>query len=193
MRRRINVREDSKSWDVKRLGADRIVPRRFIVSVTYEPDTLPSLEIVVEMIHGVPQCRGVSVTSTTDGQEVLSRHLRDVKVEEWIATGVAMIAEQISAPSSEKELVTNDAQSSGDQVDETIRQLRAARRRPRRGATEARHREVAEVYRGAGNAPTAEVAAHFDVAHRTAAQYVKQARDAGVLGAAIKGRAGEQS
>ncbi|HWL99082.1 MAG TPA: hypothetical protein VNP20_17195 [Nocardioidaceae bacterium] len=196
MRERVKVREDCKSWDIKRLGKDRIVPRRFVVAVSYEPETKherpwPAFEITVEMVCGVPQCRGVSMTSADDGQEVLSRHLRWLKLEDWITTGVAMIAMQVQHV-DEHGVEAVDAQSSDEQIDATIRDLRAARRQPRRSATEARHREVAEIYRTAvTHAPTAEVATHFDVAPRTAALYVKQAREAGYLGAAIKGKAGE--
>lgn len=191
MKHRVQVRPDCPGWDVARLGTDRIVPRRFVVSVTYEPQSLPQIEVVVELRHGVPQCRALTVRSTDEGHEVLSRHLRAVKVEDWITTGVAMAATYVVS-SDEHGMHTRDAQSNEEQVEATIRQLRDARRRPRRG-TDNRLREVAEVYRASivTGTPTAEVAAHFDVAHRTATLYVKQARDRGFLGAATKGKAGE--
>jgi hypothetical protein len=52
-------------------------------------------------------------------------------------------------------------------------------------------REVAEVYRANPDRPTTPVSGHFVVPHRTAARYVEQARAAGLLGPARRGKAGE--
>lgn len=55
-------------------------------------------------------------------------------------------------------------------------------------------REVADVYRAnVDDRPTIAVAEHFGRQHRTAALYVKKARERGFLGAAAVGKAGEQS
>jgi hypothetical protein len=54
-------------------------------------------------------------------------------------------------------------------------------------------REVAAVYRAnVSSRPTEAVAEHFDRRHRTAALYVKRARECGFLGPATRGRAGER-
>lgn len=77
--------------------------------------------------------------------------------------------------------------------DRTVRLVRAARTARKVTVTESMLREVAAVYRAnVGDKPTQAVAEHFDKAHRTAALYVKQAREAGFLGKATKGKAGEQ-
>ncbi len=55
-------------------------------------------------------------------------------------------------------------------------------------------KDVARVYReNVDNNPTMAVAQYTGRAHRTAALYVKQAREAGFLGAASRGKAGERS
>ncbi len=70
---------------------------------------------------------------------------------------------------------------------------RAAREGRKRKITDELLREVAEVYRdNLERNPTQAVADRFDKSHRTAALYVQHARDKGFLGAAIKGKAGEQ-
>lgn len=65
-------------------------------------------------------------------------------------------------------------------------------RAPRRTITDELLREVADVYRREINhAPTVAVGKHLGVAMRTARLYVRRARDAGHLGEAIWGKAGE--
>jgi hypothetical protein len=66
--------------------------------------------------------------------------------------------------------------------------------RQRRVATTALLREVADIYRtafAAGKAPTAAVAAHFSVSHRTGTRWVAEARKEGFLGPALGPTAGE--
>ena len=54
-------------------------------------------------------------------------------------------------------------------------------------------REVAETYRREiDGTPTAAVGDHLGVAIRTARLYVRRARDAGLLGEALSGKAGER-
>lgn len=77
---------------------------------------------------------------------------------------------------------------------ETIRQLRLVRWEARRRVTDDVLREVARIYReNVNRKPTSAVARHTERSHRTAALYVKQAREAGFLGPAILRKAGEQS
>lgn len=72
--------------------------------------------------------------------------------------------------------------------------LRQRKRNRNRKITDDLLREVAEVYRAnVDNGPTQAVAERFVKAPSTAALYVKLARNAGHLGPAIKGKAGEHS
>src|SRR4051812_17007592 len=51
------------------IGDDRRVPRR--VDVHFESvDGQPSLDLLLEVVDGIPQCREVRVKSTPDGREV---------------------------------------------------------------------------------------------------------------------------
>jgi hypothetical protein len=70
----------------------------------------------------------------------------------------------------------------------STRAVRSARRK----VTDDVLRDVAEVYRREiGKNPTEAVADHLGVAMRTAGLYVRRARDAGFLGEALRGKAGE--
>jgi hypothetical protein len=75
------------------------------------------------------------------------------------------------------------AAHSGSQPDlETVaKDVKRARRNPRRQIPDARLPEVAEVYRANPKRPTAAVADRFGIALRTAFVYVKRARDQGLL------------
>jgi hypothetical protein len=76
----------------------------------------------------------------------------------------------------------------------TLAQVRAARHESRRRVTPEMLQQVADVYRdNVDNNPTDAVAQFTGRAHRTATLYVRQARAAGYLGAAIIGKAGEMS
>lgn len=72
--------------------------------------------------------------------------------------------------------------------------VRGLRSRRKRKVDDDLLREVAEVYRAnVDRGPTQAVAERFDKATSTAALYVSLARQHGFLGAAINGKAGEQS
>jgi hypothetical protein len=84
-----------------------------------------------------------------------------------------------------------------DQLDQAMRRraaadVRAARRTSKRRLSDEMLEEVAQVYRSnVTNKPTQAVADHFGKAHRTAGLYVSRAREAGLLGRAHPGKAGE--
>ena len=82
---------------------------------------------------------------------------------------------------------------SGAAQRQAVREVREVRAGRKVKVTDELLREVAEVYRAnVENYPTQAVANHFDRQPRTARLYVQRARDAGFLGPAIQGKAGEQ-
>ena len=80
-----------------------------------------------------------------------------------------------------------------DRGRDAVAQTEAARAARKVKITDDLLREVADIYRATVfDKPTETVAEHFDKQHRTAALYIKRARERGFLGPAIKGKAGEQ-
>jgi hypothetical protein len=123
----------------------------------------------------------------------LSRLLRELTAD---ATGVrAMVRarDQLDVPLGDLE--KGQIETLGQIARLTSdRAYAVTRPRRRRVATSDHLRQVAEVYRAAlsdGEPPTLAVAERFSTSHSNAARWVRQAREAGHLGAAIGPRAGE--
>ncbi len=169
---------------------DRRLPRKYTLTAT-QGEGQPVVRLDFEVIDGVPLCRVVSVSSPEGAREVRSCDMRGVKVEDLLEMATAFVAmkSEHQGGTHWRGSVSRDPVGRRDAV--TV--VRAARRQAKRKLTPEVLAEVARLYRESIHArPTAQVAEHFEVAHRTAALYVKTARAGGFLGAAIVGKAGEQ-
>jgi hypothetical protein len=95
------------------------------------------------------------------------------------------------------DLGSQHATTSADR-DAFYERYRRGARRPRRGSpvSDANLRQVADLYRAAfrrGDPPTRTIADEMHIARSTAARWVAKARDRGMLGPAMQGKAGEAS
>ncbi len=174
---------------------DRAVPQAFELQIEQPEEGRPEVILGFEVRDGVPQCRRAELCSTEDGREVLSSDLRGIKLEdllEYALVSVAMVFQHRGEGDSGLTIM-EPAEAEAERRG-SLTTLRSVRREARRHVTDDVLREVARVYReNVDSNPTAAVAAFTGRAHRTAALYVKQAREAGFLGAATRGKAGEQS
>jgi len=177
------------------------VPSPFELRVLPQDGT-PDLVLGFEVRDGVPQCRRAELLSTQDGREVLANDLRGVRLEDFLELAMEHVALSQREGRQEGETVTmawSPADADRHRRD-VLRQTRSVRREARRQLTDERLREVAQIYRdNISDKPTAAVADHFERAHRTGALYVQQARERidpltgkPFLGAAVRGKAGEQ-
>lgn len=163
-----------------------MVPDRF-VSTGLAGEDDPTIRLSFAMVDGVPQCRRVEITATDGGREVRPSDVHSVHLEdvlEHIYLRVALVVHDGSGL---------DQSWSGTFGGEGIREVvRSARKGRPRKMTTALLAEVATVYREhVTGTPTAEIARRFEVSARTARLYVQRARQAGLLGGSIPGRAGE--
>jgi transposase len=147
----------------------------------------PTIRLSLVVVDGVPQCRRVEITATDGGREVRPSDVHSLHLEhvlEQIYRKVALAVHDGSGL---------DPSWSGTFGDEGIREVvRSARKGRPRKMTSALLAEVATVYRQhVTSTPTAEIARRFEVSDRTARLYVQRARQAGLLGGSIPGRAGE--
>lgn len=177
--------------DMVPLGQDRLVPVRFTVTVDDDDPMTPYITAIYEVRNGQPQCREIRIVSTDDGREIHAGDGRKLRIQDWMEDALAGTA--LSFGGVEPGGATRwghpvEADHAG-----SVRQVRLVRRQGRRRVTDELLQEVAEVYRAnIERNPTEAVAARVGKSHRTAGLYIKQAREAGFLGAAIKGKAGEQ-
>lgn len=174
-------------WLVK--TSDYLLPRQFFLHIRGDEKsaTVPTVALGFEVIDGNPQCRSVSVTSSTNGREIRAADVRKILVEDMLELAVSELALRIIEWEDNRIGMTDDT----DPV-EVRKSIRAVRRQSRTQISSEKLARVAEVYRANPHAPTRAVADEFGIAERTASLYVRRARDAGVLGEALKGKGGEQ-
>jgi hypothetical protein len=162
------------------------MPETFTAHLTEDdaggPDVALRFEIREE---GTPECRELRVTSTKDGHEVRYSGIVGVRVDDVLERALRHMLVGSGTPSAEGLHRWYDRLSP-----EAVHESRKARAARKVTVTDAVLREVAEVYRAnIGNQPTAAVAEHFAVAHRTAALRVQRARRAGLLPPTTRGKA----
>lgn len=181
----------------KVLVGDVLVPARFTL-VFDRPNNGPRVIFNFAVVKGVPICASVEFYGRSD-RGVISTDLRGLKVEDLLEAAVqSAVAWSDTDPLPD--YVTNDNATIDRYIAERnvmyrglVRDTRIARRNARRRIGPDFLAEVARVYRENldGN-PTVAVADFTGRAHRTAALYVKQAREAGLLGVTSPGKKGEQ-
>jgi hypothetical protein len=155
---------------------DRLVPKRISVRVRggiSEPD----FAMKIEVRQGVPVCVEASLTARPNGPEVRDKDLGYLRLSDWLEQIVAECSKRYSGQHGRMEFWASPAQS--DRADlASIRRVRSGRPR----ISQERLLKVAEIYREhVGGRPTEAVERAFGVSHRTAARYVKLARESGHL------------
>jgi hypothetical protein len=157
------------------MGGKFLVPGKFTLNYT-DNGSDPDFELQFEVRDGAPQCRSMKITSHEDGGEIQGKHLRMLRLEDWLEIALSHVAMVIRERQGGEMMAT----PARDEVEmrDIIKHGRIARTDSRRAITD--------------TGPTRAVAEHFDKSLRTASLYVKQAREKGHLGKAIKGKAGEQ-
>ena len=165
-----------KPWAPAVIVGDRAVPQRIDLSHPGAGGE-PAIFLELEFVEGVPRCRSISLTAQKDGQPVRPVDLNAAQklLLESMDTVFAAFAWRVERTGKSTYAVFLE------ESDESFNASLVAvtrTRRPRK-VDRAFLQRVAEIYReNIGGKPTEAVAADLGVAHRTAASYVKQARDA---------------
>jgi hypothetical protein len=183
------------------LVGNRVVPNRIHVEFP-SVDLQPSLQLELEVIDGIPQCRSLTITSVENGREVRALDLNAVKLDAWVADSFAAFAFELRGDAFER-ASTKSAPEEADGVAKVsqagvaqdiaaaIDFQRARRGKGARRKTPELIQKAADIYRDnykKGGAKA--VAAAFGVSERTAQDYLKQARDAGYLSHVKRGQKG---
>lgn len=181
------TRIESSLGTVVKVGQTRL-PRTFAVVLYDDERGRPDVRAEFKVRGGVPSCRDVRVQARGD-REVRASDLAAIRIADLLDLAVRnLVLGDVREIAPGEYLVSPSA--TDEQRRRGVSEVTGARRRRIGGIDLAR---VAQVYRvNVKDAPTQAVADAFGIAHRTAALYVKSARDAGVLGKAIPGKAGEQ-
>jgi len=171
------------------------MPRQFSVQVSASDDEAeePDVELFFEVRDGVPECRGLHVTATEHGPELRCADWIGISKDNLLELAVqSLIKHDVLSDGRTALLPLSDISDFGGNPRRGVQEVRRARAARKVKLTDDMLRRVADVYRAHPRRPTTAVAEHFDKSHRTAAYYVERARQKGFLGAAMKGKAGEQ-
>ncbi|MEZ5211266.1 hypothetical protein [Gordonia sp. (in: high G+C Gram-positive bacteria)] len=167
-------------------GAERHMPR-WLVCEFFGYDE-PNSWARVELRDQVPRLVELGWRAGAESREIKPTDLRghdlNAIVEDLYATFVISVIDK----DKDTKLVLHHG--GVEEIDPGVRRFLEDRRSPRPRITGALLKDVAKVYRAnIKHAPTEAVAKTFGVKHRTATNYVKQARDRGLLPPTKQGRA----
>jgi hypothetical protein len=151
----------------------------------------PDVDITWHIRDGAPECSEVRIAAVEGGHEIRVSGLAGLRISDCLDFVIKYMRSEKRIQAGGFKAPASFSSSAGSR--EAIDQTRAARAARKTKITDDLLRDVADVYRlNVSDKPTATVAEHFGWHQRTAALYVKRARERGFLGAAIKGRAGEK-
>jgi hypothetical protein len=176
------------------VGPDQLLgmPPWFTLHLRRAADGGPDVDMTWHIRDGAPECTEVRIAAVEGGHEIRVSGLAGLRISDCLDFVIKSMLSQKRIKGGGIKAPAWFSFSAGSR--EAIEQTRAARASRKTKITDDLLREVADVYRlNVSDKPTAAVAEHFGREHRTAALYIKRARDRGFLGAAIKGKAGEQS
>jgi len=152
-------------------------------------DGLPAITMDLEWRDGVAQCRSLHIASVDDGREIRPLDLEIVrrKLYQWIGDVFASMARRVEKTGPNTVQIFDLFGPTAEVFEEALIEITRARR-PRKLSADFLRR-VADVYReNIARAPTKAVAEAFSVPHRTAASYVKRAREMELLPLTTRGR-----
>ena len=171
-----------------RIG-DRLLPER-LRAVFPGADGQPSLEMLLEVVDGIPSCQELTLRRTEGGRDVRTDDLRRIRVETWLENLFSIAALRVTNE-RETDSGTTAVLKAQDYTEqrETLDAVRKARARARRRLTPELLAEVAEVYRdNVNDRPVEAVRQRFGGEYRTAAKYVERARKEGHLPPTTRGK-----
>jgi hypothetical protein len=165
-----------------KLGATR-VPVRFEVVVA-PAKFAPVVQLTVEIVKQVPRCTEVVVKADGTGTEILAKHLKEIRLNDWIDVAIANVAREVIPIKPGASLRALSRTPKGQRSAKLA--ISVARRRTK--ITPEFLAEVADVYRQNFDRPVVAVERAFGVRHRTAANYVDLARKAKLLPETSQGK-----
>jgi|SRR5215211_1016497 len=135
----------------------------------------PWLTMGIELISGVPECTYLELDAD-NASPVRGKHLKAIRVEEWVTQIVATCAQQVSR-TSEAVLTLDEGPATPEQV-RSVERMQRRRRNPNdRELLE----QVAALYKANPEAPLAAISETLGMSPRTAARWAARCSEVGLL------------
>lgn len=156
------------------------IPRK-ILFVGDEP---PALTLGIEVRDGgVPRCVYLELAAQSEGNAVQPKHLKALRIEEWVTELVATCANHRVTVPKERKLEIHSPDVTRDDY-RAVERMQRRRRDPK--TDRVLLERVADLYRQHPDAPNKAVASDFGVSERTAARWADYCSEAGLLPKAPK-------
>jgi hypothetical protein len=156
---------------------DLLVPSPIEVEMP-STDGEPTLDMLIEVIDGVPRCTELVLKRTEGGREIREKDLRAIEVDHWIESFVALVSAEVVPNGSG---ASGHFSSDADAVRRGVKTIRDVRKGSRRPMTADRRQRVADVYNAHETGGVEAVQTAFTVSRSTAIRYINAARDAGLI------------
>jgi hypothetical protein len=163
------------------IGNGVLLPEQFTARFRGKDDHTVEMEIAV--IEGVPVCNEVRVIRHSDRPSLTGREISRLPLSDWVRFACSMVGvgNQGAVRTTTAEWGTESYRSDIEGV------VRRSRRR--NTVTDDFLRDVARIYKeNADAAPIEAIRDAYPAAHSTAARWVKQARDRGLLPKTTRGK-----
>ena len=109
---------------------DQSIPRKILFESGGGP--FPVLRMGIEVRNGVPECTYLELDADDDSSEVRSKHLKGIRIEEWVTQIVATCAKTVERTSKAGRRITSLAHgpATPEQV-KAVERMQRRRRDPR--------------------------------------------------------------
>jgi len=163
---------------------EQVIPRKIMFGTSGGPIPWLTMGIETRDNDTPPTCTYLELAAD-DRDEVRAKHLKLIRVDDWVAQIVAACANHDAAPipGTAQGLLIHRPRVTREQVRAVER---TQRRRPDPRTDRALLEQVAALYKQHPEAPNKAVAAEFGVSERTAARWAQYCTDADLLPKAAK-------
>jgi len=140
---------------------------------------LPWLRMGIEVRNDVPECTYLELDSNDGCSEVRSKHLKGIRVEEWVTQIVATCAKTVERTTKAGRRITRLAH--GPATPAQVKAVERMQRRRRDPNDRQLLEQVAALYKGNPDAPIVAIGETLGMTPRTAARWAARCSEVGLL------------
>jgi len=156
---------------------DQSIPRKILFQSGGGP--FPWLRMGIEVRDGVAECTYLELDCNDGGSEVRSKHLKGIRVEEWVTQIVATCAKTVERTTKGGRRISRLAH--GPATPEQVKAVERMQRRRRDPNDRQLLEQVAALYKANPDAPLVAIGETLAMTPRTAARWAARCSEIGLL------------